>query len=168
MALRYLYLCSEQAFPELVTKPFRAVIVAEIEVDEVWRNQIAAKLVEVGCLYVVAWGIDCEEWHDSVDWANLEAFDYDVPDESFVMTTWHNDEPLSEAFWFSGNCASHPDVELYDTIILHISNKEKNADMLQVYRDSQEMSDQSWRIFLQRSLRYVQRQLLRAKRMLGL
>ena len=55
------------------------------------------------------------------------------------MTTWHDKEPLSEALWFAGNCASHPDVDLADTVVVHVSPSERRAAMLELYRDSQDI-----------------------------
>lgn len=96
-----------------------------------------------GCLYVIAWGIDCEKWHDSVDWANLEAFDFGVvPDDSFVMTSWHSDEPVSEAYWFAEHCAQHPDVELTETLILHVAATPNVEEIIQAYQDSQTLADE--------------------------
>jgi hypothetical protein len=57
------------------------------------------------------------------------------------MTTWHSNEPISEAFWFAEHCATHPDVELSETIIFHIAAQARREDMLQIYRDSQVMAD---------------------------
>jgi hypothetical protein len=143
MEPRYLHLRPEQAPPELAGSPFRAVIVAEESVSETWLNTIAAWIVKSGCLYVVAWGVACEAWHDSVDWAVLEVFNYgDIPDDHFVMTTWHNNEALSEALWFAGQCAFHPDVELTETVILHIAVEARASQMLQTYRDSQVLADE--------------------------
>lgn len=119
-------------------RPFRAVLIAEQSVEQTWRDQVAAWLVESGCLYVVSWGVDCEAWHDSVDWAVLDAFDFgEVPDDRFVMTTWHDKEPLAEALWFAGYCASHPDIDLGETIIVHVAQAERRADFLDAYWDAQ-------------------------------
>jgi hypothetical protein len=94
--------------------------------------------LERGCLYVVAWGVECEAWHDSVDWTHLEAFDYgDIPDDKFVMTTWHADEPLKEALWFAGHCAQHPEVELDETVIIHVADVARGAEMLATFSASQ-------------------------------
>ena len=77
---------------------------------------------------MMAWGIECSKWDDSVDYANMEAFGYgDVPDESFVVTTWHEDEPLEEVFWFAQRAAKHQIEEIRTTVIIDIS--------LQVRRD---------------------------------
>lgn len=138
----YLHLLPGQTPPHRLPQPFRAIIVAERAVNQAWRIQVAEWLVECGCLYVVAWGTDCESWHDSVDWAILEVFDYgEIPDERFVMTTWHEEEPLSEAFWFAGHCALHPDIELGETIIVHVAETARGPEILQAYRDSQETAE---------------------------
>ncbi len=139
----YLHLPPEQLAQDIVARPFRAIMIADVAVSEAWRNQIAEWLVQRGCLYFVAWGVDCEAWHDSVDWANLSAFDYaDIPDDRFVMTSWHADEPLSDALWFAGNCASHPHVNLQETIIFHVSSTAQSAAILQAYRESQKSDDE--------------------------
>lgn len=138
MELDYLHLPPEQDPPSLTNNPFRAVIVSEVAVNQSWRNRISEWLVKGGCLYVVAWGVECEDWHDTVDWTVLEAFDFgDIPDDKFVMTTWHEDEPLSEALWFAGHCASHPNIELEQTVIFHIAEKANRAEMLKTYAESQ-------------------------------
>ncbi|RYE65474.1 MAG: hypothetical protein EOO81_12635 [Oxalobacteraceae bacterium] len=74
----------------------------------------------------------------------MEEFDFgEVPDNRFIMTTWHDKEPLSEALWFSGNCAFHPDIELEETIIVHVAPEEQRATTLKLYDDSQAMVDGS-------------------------
>jgi hypothetical protein len=114
------------------------VIVSEVKVTQEWRNGISEWLLKSGCLYVVAWGVECEEWHDTADWTNLEQFEFGhIPDDRFVMTTWHADEPLSEAMWFAGQCAFHPDIELDDTVIVHIADEAREAEMLENYAVSQ-------------------------------
>jgi hypothetical protein len=119
---RYLHLRPDSLPPDLRTAPYRTVLVADIAVNSDWLIRIGKWIVDIGSLYVVAWGVDCEMWHDSVDWAVLEMFNFgQIPDDRFVMTTWHSDEPLSEAFWFAGHCADHPDVELTETIIVHVA-----------------------------------------------
>lgn len=138
MELDYVHLGPNEAPQQLPTGPLRVVIVSETEVSDEWRNSTARWLVDGGCLYAVAWGTECEEWHNAVDWAVLETFDYgDIPDDKFVMTTWHVNEPLTEALWFAGNCASHPDVELERTVLLHVANEANEDEMIATYAASQ-------------------------------
>ena len=142
MAVRYLHLRPQEPPPEIAVGPLRAVIVSEAKVSQEWRRHIAEWLLAGGCLYVVAWGVECEDWHDTVDWAHLESFDYgDIPDDRFVMTTWHTDEPLEEALWFAGHCAQHPDVELEETLIIHVAGVAREAEVLATYWLSQSLSD---------------------------
>ena len=77
-------------------------------------------------------------WHDAVDLAVLESFDCgDIPDDKFVMTTWHANEPMSEALWYAGNCAFHPDIELQRTVLLHVASQAKPDELTAIYAASQ-------------------------------
>jgi hypothetical protein len=134
----YLHLEPEQPLPKLASGPFVTVIVSDENVSDAWQNQTCEWLVAAGTLYVVTWCVDCEGWHDKVDWAVLAKFAYgEIPDDSFVMTTWHDNEPLSEAFWYAGNCAILPDVDVPKMVVLHISGKPKKEALLTLYHESQ-------------------------------
>lgn len=86
---------------------------------------------------MMAWGPGCSSWDDTVDMANLEEFDYgDIPEERFVMTTWHTDESISYVFWFAKELAHHPIVELSDTLLLHISPSASEAEMLAAFENA--------------------------------
>lgn len=120
-ALEYLHLEPESVLPQLHGTPFKAVIAIESDSTPSWREKVCDWLVRSGCRYAVTWGVECEAWHDEIDHANLEMFDYkDIPEDDFVMTTWH-DAPLQEAFWFCGNCAVHPTVGIEKVYIVHIA-----------------------------------------------
>lgn len=134
MSPRYIQLRPDQKPPRLEPQPYKLIIIADEKVTIEWRDKVAVWIYGIGSRYVIAWGQDCEDWHDSVDIANLDAFyPSEVPDADHVMTTWHSDETRWQAFWFAGHCASHPDVELGDTIILHISMEERGEALLADY-----------------------------------
>lgn len=133
----YLHLSPDQAPPDIGIGPFRAVVVIDEPVTAEWRDLVSGWLVRSGCLYMSAWGLDCGLWDDSVDYANLEEFDYgDIPADRSVMTTWHAREPLSQAFWFAAHCANHPDVELKRTLVVHIARGERRAELLAEYHEA--------------------------------
>lgn len=136
--LTYIHLASDSTPPSLdIQTPFRAVVIIEQPVSQDWQLQISDWLVRSGCLYMMAWGQDCSSWDDSVDLANLKIFDFgDIPDDRFVMTTWHADEPLSEVMWFAKNNAFHPDVELEQTILLHVAANANESHMLRAYGEA--------------------------------
>jgi len=134
MTLEYLHLSAGSALPPLRDAPFRAVVVVEQEVTHEWREQVSKWLVAGGCLYMMAWGQDCSLWDDSVDYANLDEFAYgDIPEDRFVMTTWHEKQSLSDVFWFAEHCASHSTIELEAIVILDIVPVSREAEMLAHY-----------------------------------
>jgi len=131
----YLHLKPGTALPEVVAPiPSRVVVVVEAAVSIDWQSLVSDWIVQSGCLYMMAWGVNCSSWDDSVDVANLEAFNFnEIPDDKFVMTTWHSDEPLEEAFWFSKNNAFHPTVEISRTVILHVAESSRESELLDAY-----------------------------------
>jgi len=138
----YLHLIPDHSPPSLTYGPFLAILVAETPVLDAWRIEVSEWLITSGCHYCVAWGVGCEVWHDSVDWANLKRHDFgDIPDDQFVMTTWHDKDPLSEAMWFAGNCTSHPTIELKDAVILHVAQHEDRARILHAFHSAQETTN---------------------------
>ncbi|WP_373928624.1 hypothetical protein QTN93_19210 [Sphingomonas aerolata] len=160
MQINYVHLRPDEAPPAMVARPYRAVMIAKLDTSQSWRNDMASWLVQSGCLYFIAWGTDCEAWHDTVDWTVLEGFNFgDIPDDKFVMTTWHDKEPLAEALWFAttwhdkeplaealwfaGHSASHPDVVLHETVIVHVAPEEQRVATLQCYNESQGLADGS-------------------------
>lgn len=139
----YLHLKPGDVPPRLVgVSPFRAVIVVESEVAPEWQAQVSDWLVRSGCRYMMAWGIKCSDWDDSVDDANLAMFNYgEVPDEEFVMTTWHENNSLQETFWFSERCATHEPFEFQTTYIVHIAPEGRATELLKTFRAAQEETD---------------------------
>jgi len=118
--------------------PFRAVVIIESQYTSEWQDEVSDWLVNSGCLYMMAWGPRCSEWDDSVDYAMQKRFDFEeAPDESFVMTTWHNNESLEEVFWFAQFCAHDPYVEL-NSLIVHVSDTDRGAELLRRYAEAQD------------------------------
>ncbi len=133
--LEYLRITDEGALPDLSRlKPCKAVVIVETNVSTNRQAIVSKWLVSTGCLYMMAWGRECSSWDDSVDLANLEEFSYgEIPDEAFVMTTWHESEPLEEVFWFAKNVAFHTESELENTLILHIGESDKGEKFMKKY-----------------------------------
>ena len=59
---------------------------------------VANVLIGRGLAWLCTWGPDCEKVHDDFDSAAVLA-DPECK-RGVIMTTWHDDEPLSEAIWF--------------------------------------------------------------------
>lgn len=130
----YIHLPAGAEPPTIAPQPCRIVVVVEQEVSSEWQAQISKWIVDTGCLYMMAWGKNCSSWDDSVDYANLEDHNFgDIPEDKFVMTTWHEDEPVEEAFWYCRYVAHDPTIALPNVFILHISAHPKEAELLSSY-----------------------------------
>lgn len=121
------------------SEPFRCVVVVQADVSPGWRSNVSGWMLREGCLYMMAWGSECSRWDDAVDDENLSRFDYgDIPEDKFVMTTWHEDQSLSEVFWFAKELAHHPTVALRDTLLLHIAPCASEAEMLAAFKNAKD------------------------------
>lgn len=135
MTLQYIQLKPEQATPDIsALKPFLAVLVIEEPVSQPWQDLVSCWLVRSGCIYMMAWGLNCSDWDDSVDLANIEQFNYgEIPEDELVMTTCHEDEKLNAVFYQAKNSATHACVDFSNTLILHISSVNKEQEFLALY-----------------------------------
>ena len=135
--LRYLHLTPDSDFPVLEElSPFKAILIIEADVAEMTIWETSRALIEAGCLNAMAWGKQGEAWRDAIDDAFLEATNYeDVAPEQALTTTWHEDEELSEVFWFAKHRAMHP-AELRATLILHIAAAPRRDELEAAYHDA--------------------------------
>lgn len=134
----YLHIGPEATLPTIaLAAPFRAIVIADTAVSPQWQNLVSDWLVESGCLYMMAWGVNCSSWDDALDWANIAQFTPDdIPEEQFVVTTWHDDEPLEEVFWFAKHCATHHAAELESTLLLQIGPTNQARTIFQDFHDA--------------------------------
>jgi len=133
-AISYIHLAPDSAPPAIRKGPSKFVIVVEAEVSCEWQKRVSDWIVASGCLYMMAWGRKCSTWDDSVDWANIDQWGAGpIPESEFVVTTWHDDEPLAEVFWFAKTVAQHACIDLVDTIILDISTASRQNELLTLY-----------------------------------
>jgi hypothetical protein len=138
MSLSYLQVKAGTELPEISwLRLFRTVVVVEENVTPEWQAKVSLWLVDAGCLYMMAWGLACSTWDDSVDFANIEKYKFgEIPENEFVMTTWHENEALGEVFWYSKNNATSPTLEIENSLILHISNLNKEEEFLSKYESA--------------------------------
>ena len=123
-------------------RPFNAVVVIQAEYSDAWQERVSDWLVASGCLYMMSWGDDCYSWDESVDWANLRQFNHgEIPDEHFVMTSWHDDQPLRDVLGFAGGCSAHLDDPTRHLLIIHLSRQDEEEGMMMLYEKA---SDPDW------------------------
>jgi hypothetical protein len=132
--VEYQHLPAGSILPAVRPAPRRVIVLIEQGVTEDWRDEVSDWIVRSGCLYMMAWGQDCSSWDDSVDYATLRKFDFsEVPDDEFVMTTWHSDDTLDDVFEYDLLCAFHPTIELPLVSILHIASSANRDNILERY-----------------------------------
>jgi hypothetical protein len=97
--------------PLLFSTPFGGrdfallLIIADPGITDDERDAVSKEVVRQGCRYALCTGHRCSRWDDSIDLAFLATSpDFSPPDEKFVMTTWHEGEPLEDvAHYFRSN-----------------------------------------------------------------
>jgi hypothetical protein len=136
--VEYVHLRPETPLPDMAAlSPFRVVVIAESAVSNEWQSLVSSWLVNLGCLCMMAWGVNCSTWDDSVDMANIEKFGFDgIPENYHIMTTWHDHDSLDDVFLFSKNKAFDPNIEIPHTILLDISLKNRKSEILKAYVDA--------------------------------
>ena len=132
---RYLFVPADSPFliPKELTK-FKCLILIEREVSREFQWEVSKALVKAGCLFSLAWGIDCTSWDDSVDYAFLEHYNYgEYPEDKFVMTTWHDGGSLQETIEFAKFCTKYSDVKLDDILVLDFGTQERENLVEELY-----------------------------------
>lgn len=69
----------------------------EITADE--QEVLSMNFVRQGCRYAVCTGVGCSSWDDSIDMVGVMD-EIEGRREAFVMTTWHEKQPLEEVAEF--------------------------------------------------------------------
>jgi hypothetical protein len=135
MTVRYLCINPNADLPKLApSPPFKVIVLADHAVTPEWQDKVSNHLVDAGCLYMMAWGVDCSAWDDAFDWANIMKFiGEEIPEDKFLITTWHDDETVDEVFYFCKFIAKHPTVDLNSVLVFHISQQDVSEDLLARY-----------------------------------
>lgn len=129
MQIEYLRIDNNGTLPDLTFDGFfRAGLISECETSQDRMNLVTDWLYRSGVKYFCTWGESCEQWHDSMDWSNLRACDYNVPDDKHVMTTWDSSTPLDEMLWYLRELAGFAfdgNTPLNNVLILHIADEDR-------------------------------------------
>jgi len=119
-------------------KPFKCLILIDCKVGAGFRADLSRKIVDSVCLYAMAWGKECSLWDDSIEHAVVEKYEGLIPDDRFVMTTWHEAEPLEDAMFFAKRVAllSYNDVPLATLLVFDIGQHERRSYVHNLYDQS--------------------------------
>jgi hypothetical protein len=97
----------------------------DVRVTDEARLTLASALLDSGCRYAVCGGADCEAWHDSVDVEFVKRHLDDSEQQleaSFVMTTWHRDEPPDDVAHFFVRNTNFDSHNFKHFVVLHVGN----------------------------------------------
>lgn len=129
--IRYVRISTESELPPIDDlRPFKAILVSEIDVPDSRRSAVCNWLVASGCRYFMAWGRECERWHDFMDEVYLAIWNFEPPDDALLMTTWHADQALAEVFWFARKVAVHPATGLRTILVVHVGSTDREDEFL--------------------------------------
>ena len=97
------------------------------------QNNISDDLIAANCRYAVCAGYDCSSSDDSIDWAYISTDEnYDPPDETMVMTTWHDDETVNDIMFFGLNNTNFDDHDFKRYLVLFIGHKNGLKEELKI------------------------------------
>jgi hypothetical protein len=112
---KQLYLCQVDSVTELLNKIkphstcFGLLLAMDArETDTTRIFEVADKTLEMGLVYLCAWGPDCGRVHDIFDEQEV-ARQLDSNTDNLVMTTWHEHETLENALRFFVHSAFPPE-----------------------------------------------------------
>lgn len=129
----YLWLPTE-GLPALPSgNPFRAIVVSELHSEAARQSAIFLWLAASGCRFMMAWGQKASSWDDCMDRAALKRRDYvvDAESEDFIMTSWHDGEPLSEVFGLAESHANHSTLKLQDLLVLDLASRANQDEVME-------------------------------------
>lgn len=136
--IRYLHLDTANAVPPVQAhQPFKAVVIGDRPTAPDLRTAMCAWLNAAGCLYLMAWGTDARAWQEGVNLANLQAWDFGtIPDNRLIISTAHEQEELSEVFWFAKYTAMHPCATLDDVWLVHCAAAGRQTEIVELYEEA--------------------------------
>ena len=89
------------------------------------RYKISNDLIEANCRFAVCAGSDCSNRDDSIDMAYISSDEnYDPPDETMVMTSWHDNETVNDIMFFGLNITNFDYHDFKKYVVLFIGTKE--------------------------------------------
>lgn len=88
------------------------------------RNALCSALVAQGCRNGVFWGHDCSGWDDALNWAYLAAqADSSITDSRLVMSSWYDDEPLTDAIFGLLKCSAFDDFSPHNFVVIAVGTE---------------------------------------------
>lgn len=95
------------------------------------QGALSDTFVAQGCRYAVCYGHECSTWDDSIDMSFIATDpDYSPPHDRFVMTTWHDDEPIADVAEFFVRNTSFDNFEAVRFVLVALGGTSKQFDQI--------------------------------------
>lgn len=94
---------SEGVLPPVypIQVPHYVLLLCRGDVDPDWQCEVAKWIVHSTATTVAAWGPHTTKWDDAIDWALiLEQHEGRLDPNRFVLTAWHDHEPIEDTLEF--------------------------------------------------------------------
>ena len=88
---------------------------------------LANWLVHSGCRYAVCAGLNCLEWHDAIDAADIIR---DPNAENLIMTTWHEYDVIEDIVWHWLNLTDFENITFNNYLSLLIGSSKEIEDKI--------------------------------------
>jgi hypothetical protein len=93
-----------------------------ISIEE--QYYISEKIVKSGCKNAMCAGYNCSTWDDSIDEEYLATdVNFDPPDNTFIMTTWHENESIADIIFHMLNCTDF-DNHKFEKYLIYLIGKQ--------------------------------------------
>ena len=113
-------------------EPFVLLLITDDSVAVNERLVLCDQIVNSGCRYVCCFGHECELWHDTIDESYIATDpNFDPPEETHIMTTWHADAPLTDVIHFMIRSTSIDEDEPSHFLVVSIDEGVNQADILE-------------------------------------
>lgn len=89
------------------------------------QYEISKKIVRSGCRFAVCAGHNCSTWDDSIDEEYLATDEnFNPPDETFVMTTWHENDSVADIVLYMWHNTNFDDLVFNKYLIYSVGKQD--------------------------------------------
>lgn len=120
--ISFLNMLRDERFIAPAIGPYVLLVISnDVSITKDDIDRFSSSIIESEVKCVLAWGKECSLWDDMIDWCVLEKYDYKIPEDKNIVTTWHDDESLDDVIQFAITNADYI-YECESLVILNIGS----------------------------------------------
>lgn len=105
------------------------LVVGDAELSPTEQSLLSERFVRSGCRYAVCFGPTSSTWDDAIDMVGVMDEAEGRPSR-FVMTTWHDHEPLEDTVDFFARCASFEGWSTEEYVVVVLGGAETDVSVV--------------------------------------